>query len=155
MVDLCLVVKQSGIQMAIWKPNWEKPVNGPKFWYWNGLPSHVTLPFENNHTPILSGVQMNPVFKCSVFIWSAKSYDFTIWIQYTHTVWYSDESGIQVFSIQMVTVFQNLIGFFKLSQVRLVNLMYYFAPLAESLLSNIALINKSIFLLTAVSDRLV
>ena len=38
--------------------------------------------------------------KCPVFEWSAKSRDFTIGIPDTHTVWYSDESGIQ-----MVTVF--------------------------------------------------
>ena len=42
--------------------------------------------------------------KLSVFKWSAKSRDFTIWIPDTHTVQYSDESGIQVFGIQMVTV---------------------------------------------------
>ena len=48
-----------------------------------------------------------PVYgpKCPVFEQSVKSCDFTIWIPDTHTVWYSDESGIQVFSIQMVTVF--------------------------------------------------
>ena len=37
---------------------------------------------------------------------SAKSHDLTIWIPDTHTVRYSDESDIQVFSIQMVTVFK-------------------------------------------------
>ena len=42
--------------------------------------------------------------KCMVFEWSAKSRDLTIWILDTHTVGYSDESGIQVFGIQMVTV---------------------------------------------------
>ena len=35
---------------------------------------------------------------------TAKSCDFTIWIPDNHTVHYSDESGIQVFGIQMVTV---------------------------------------------------
>ena len=39
-----------------------------------------------------------------VFEWSAKSLDFTFWIPDTHTVWYSDQSGIQVFGIQMVIV---------------------------------------------------
>ena len=38
------------------------------------------------------------------FEWSAKSSDFTIWIPDTHAVRYSDESGIQIFCIQMVTV---------------------------------------------------
>ena len=47
-----------------------------------------------------------PVYglKCLVFEWSAKSFDFTILIPGTHTVQYSDESGIKVFGIQMVTV---------------------------------------------------
>ena len=36
--------------------------------YLNGPPSHVTLPFEYL-TPILSGIQMNLVFRCSVFRW--------------------------------------------------------------------------------------
>ena len=44
--------------------------------------------------------------KCLVFKWSAKSRDFTIWIPNTQTVLYSDESGIPVFDIQMVTVSQ-------------------------------------------------
>ena len=50
--------------------------------------------------------QKKPVYgpKCLVFEWSAKSCDFTIWIPDTHTVRYSDESDIQVFGIQMVTV---------------------------------------------------
>ena len=37
--------------------------------------------------------------------WSAKSRDFTIWIPAPYTVHYSDESSIQVFSIQIVTLF--------------------------------------------------
>ena len=41
---------------------------------------------------------------CLVVKWSAKSRDFTIWILDTHTVRYSDESSLQVFGIQMVTV---------------------------------------------------
>ena len=36
--------------------------------YSNGQPSHVTLPFEYL-TPILFGIQMNLLFKCSVFRW--------------------------------------------------------------------------------------
>ena len=42
--------------------------------------------------------------KCQAFEWSAKSHDFTVWIPFTHTVQYLDESCIQVFGIQMVTV---------------------------------------------------
>ena len=51
-----------------------------------------------------------PVYgsKCQIFKWSAKSCDFTIWIPDTHIVWYSEEYGIQVFDIQMVTVFQKV-----------------------------------------------
>ena len=37
-------------------------------WYLNGQPSHVTLPFEY-WTPILSIIQINLVFRCSVFRW--------------------------------------------------------------------------------------
>ena len=40
----------------------------------------------------------------SVFEWSSKSRDFTIWKPDTYTVWFTDESSIQVFSIQMITV---------------------------------------------------
>ena len=49
-----------------------------------------------------------PVYglKCPVLKWSAKSHDLTIWIPDTHTVRYSDESGSQLFGIQMVTVIQ-------------------------------------------------
>ena len=65
-------MKWFGIYMVVWKPDWKKPVHGPK---------------------------------CLVFEWSAKSPDFAIWIPDTHAVWYSDESGIQVFSIQMVMNF--------------------------------------------------
>ena len=32
------------------------------------------------------------------------SRDLTIQMPYTNTVWYSDESNIQVFGIQMVTI---------------------------------------------------
>ena len=55
-----------------------------------------------------TGLKKKPVYgpRCPVFKWSAKSCDFTISIPNTHTVQYSDESGIQVFSIQMVTVFE-------------------------------------------------
>ena len=56
-----------------------------------------------------SGIQMmvwkpdwkKPVYdwKCQVFEWSPKSLNFTIWIPDTHTVWYSDESGIQMATV--------------------------------------------------------
>ena len=51
-----------------------------------------------------------PVYgpKCLVFKWFAKLHDFTIWMLGTKSVRYSDESGFQVFSIQMVTVILNL-----------------------------------------------
>ena len=38
-----------------------------------------------------------PVYgpKCPVFEWSAKSPDFTIWMPDTHSIWYSDKSGVR------------------------------------------------------------
>ena len=65
----------------------------------------------------LSDIQMfvwkldrkKPVYgpKCPVCESSAKSCDSTIWTLDTHTVWYSDESGIQVSVIQIqVSVIQ-------------------------------------------------
>ena len=69
---------------VVWKPDWKKPVNGPK---------------------------------CPVFKWSAKSCDFTVWKPDTHTVRYSDESGIQVFGIQMVIV--HIIVILKLKSITL------------------------------------
>ena len=43
-------------------------------WYLNSPPSHGTLPFEY-WTLILSGFEINPVFRCSVFRWLLY-YDF-------------------------------------------------------------------------------
>ena len=37
--------------------------------------------------------------KISVFEWSANTHDFTIWKLDTHNVWYSDESGIQMVTV--------------------------------------------------------
>ena len=80
MVDLCPVVKWSGIQMVVWKPDWKRPV-APK---------------------------------CPVIKWSANSRDFTIWILDTH----SDESGIQVFGIQMLAVFIDKLLLFQIRNPR-------------------------------------
>ena len=55
-----------------------------------------------------------PLFKTGVFEWSAKSRDFTIWIPDNHTIQYSGESSIQVFSIQMVTVLKTLTKVWKI-----------------------------------------
>ena len=52
MVDLCPVIKWSGIQMVVWKPNWKKTLV-QNVRYSNGPPSQM---------PILSSIQMNPVF---------------------------------------------------------------------------------------------
>ena len=41
-------------------------------WYLNGPPSRVTLTFEY-HTPILFGIQKNPVFRWLLFIESGVS----------------------------------------------------------------------------------
>ena len=68
MVGLCLVVKWSGIGM--WSENLTEKslfmVQNVR--YSNVPPSHVTLPFEYR-TPILFSIQMNLVFRCSVFRW--------------------------------------------------------------------------------------
>ena len=53
MVDLCPMVKWSGIQMVAWKPDWKTLFMVQNVRYLNGLPSHVTLPFEYQ-TPTLS-----------------------------------------------------------------------------------------------------
>ena len=52
--------------------------------------------------------------KYPVFEWSAKLCDLIIWIPDTHTVGFSDESSIQVFGIQMVTVVKATINQNKL-----------------------------------------
>ena len=54
----------SGIQMVVWK----SLLMVENVQYSNGLPSHMTLPFEYR-TPILSSFLMNLVFRCSVFRW--------------------------------------------------------------------------------------
>ena len=56
-VGLCLVVKWSGIQMVVSKPDWKNLIMVQNVRYLNGLPSHVTLPFEYR-TPFLYTVQM-------------------------------------------------------------------------------------------------
>ena len=67
--------------------------------------------YLKNRTPFeygtLSTIQIPNLFGIrapTVFEWSTKSLDFTIWILNIYTVWYSDESDIQVFGIQMFTV---------------------------------------------------
>ena len=54
---------------------------------------------------VLKNGLKKPVYgtKCLAFKWSAKSYHFIILILETRTVWYSDQSGIQVFGVQMET----------------------------------------------------
>ena len=61
--------------MAVWKLDWKKTANGPKW---------------------------------LIIKWSPKSRDLPIWIPDTHTVRYSDESSLQVFSIWMVTVLKSV-----------------------------------------------
>ena len=52
MVDLCVVVKWSGIWMVVWKPDWKKPVYGPKCpvfkWFTNSLDFTIWMP--DTHT---------------------------------------------------------------------------------------------------------
>ena len=59
MVDLCQVVKWSGIQMVVWKPDWKKTVHGPKFpvFKWSAKSHDFTLPFEY-WTAITVGIQV-------------------------------------------------------------------------------------------------
>ena len=70
-------------------------LNTGQVWYLNGFVSKGGL--KTGHKKPVYGP------KSPVFEWSAKSHDFTTWIPDTHTVQYSDESGIQVFGTQMVT----------------------------------------------------
>ena len=63
MIDLCPVVKWSDILMVVWKPNCKKPVNVSK------CPMFLRSAKSRDRTPILTGIQMNPVFRCSVFRW--------------------------------------------------------------------------------------
>ena len=58
----------SGSQMVVWKPDWKSLFIIQSVQYLNGLPSHKTLPFEYR-IPILSGIQMIPEYRCSVFRW--------------------------------------------------------------------------------------
>ena len=89
MVDLCPVFKWSGFQMVIWKPDWKSLFMVHNGGFLNGLPSHMILTFEYR-TPILSGIQMNPVFKCSVIRWflfnvSINNCRCNIWNQWRQT----------------------------------------------------------------------
>ena len=59
MVDFCPVFKWWSEKSLIMVQNVR---------YLNDPPSHMTFPFEYQ-TPILSGIQMNPVFRCWVFRW--------------------------------------------------------------------------------------
>ena len=74
-------------------------------WYSNGrfVPDCQMVWYSNGC--LKTGLK-KPIYcpKCPVIKWSIKSHDFTIWILNTHTVQFSDESGIQVFGIQLVTV---------------------------------------------------
>ena len=59
LVDLCPVVKWSGIPMVVWKPDWKRPVYGKNVRYSNGLPSHVTtIWILDTHTVWYTGVQI-------------------------------------------------------------------------------------------------
>ena len=70
MVDLCKVRLSNGPVFKWWSENrTEKSLFIVlDVQYLNGPPSHVTLPFEY-WTSILSGIQMNPIFKFLVFRW--------------------------------------------------------------------------------------
>ena len=62
MIDLCLIVKWSGIWMVVWKPDWKSLFLVQNVQYLNGRPGHMTLPFEYQ-TLILSSIQIVTVFK--------------------------------------------------------------------------------------------
>ena len=57
MVDLCLVAKWSGIPMVVWKPDWKKPVYGPKclVFDWSAKSRYFTIWIPDTHT---AGIQM-------------------------------------------------------------------------------------------------
>ena len=63
--------------VTIWKPDRKSLLMVQNVRYSNGLSSHVTLPFKY-WTPILSGILMNPVFRCTV--WYSYSYCIGIWL---------------------------------------------------------------------------
>ena len=75
-------------------------------WYSNGRCVSGCQMVRYSNGGLKTGLKKSVVYvpKCLVFEWSPKSHDFTIRIPETHTVQYSDDSSIQVFSIQMVTV---------------------------------------------------
>ena len=56
MVDLCPVVKWSGIQMVVWKPDWKKPVYGPKclVFEWCAKSHDFTIWIADTHTVLYS-----------------------------------------------------------------------------------------------------
>ena len=64
--------------------------NNLKIW----KPDQKNVWFSNVSSFWIVGFRIPTVFK-----WSAKSCDFTIWIQDTHTLWYLDESGIQMVKV--------------------------------------------------------
>ena len=50
------------VLLVVWKPDWKRLFMVQNARYWNGPPSHVTLPFEYL-TPLLSSIKLNPVFR--------------------------------------------------------------------------------------------
>ena len=58
MVDLCLVAKWSGIPMVVWKPDWKKPVYGPKclVFDWSAKSRYFTIWILDTHTVRYSDV---------------------------------------------------------------------------------------------------
>ena len=65
----------SSYQMVVWKQTrLKKSVYGPKCQVFEWSTNSVTLPFEYR-TPILSGIQVNLVFRCLVIRWL-----FNTWI---------------------------------------------------------------------------
>ena len=59
MVDLWPVVKRSGIQMVVWKPDQKKPVYGPKcpVIEWSAKSRNFTIWITDTQTVRYSGVQ--------------------------------------------------------------------------------------------------
>ena len=88
MVDVRPVVEWSGIQMVVWKT--EKACLRYKM---SGLEWSAIC-----QSWYITVIQYEQVIE--------ESRDFTIWISDTHTIWYSDESGFQMVTVNEIYCFQ-------------------------------------------------
>ena len=135
MVDLCPVVKWSGIQMGVWKPDWEKALYGPKclvqwgssteqFRYSDGLWSRpFETEFQNGRSKLGRFIYNENLFiyikqlrlamvRFSNGPYHSKTELSTIKKTFYHSktelwnVQFSNGFGIRMFSIRAPTVFE-------------------------------------------------